>query len=82
MSKFRHELKFILSKIDAELVKSAISCVCLPDEHVDEDGTYKIKSIYFDTVTDKCLYETLDGVNTRHKYRIRKYGKNCIFFNC
>lgn len=78
--KYRNELKFILSKIDAELIKCTIDGACLRDEHANADGLYNIKSIYFDTITDKCLYETLDGVNTRHKYRVRRYDNNDNYF--
>lgn len=72
--KYRNELKFLLNKTDAEVIKNSISTACFPDSHVSESGDYYIKSIYFDTAFDKCLNETLDGINLRHKYRIRKYG--------
>lgn len=71
---FRHELKFIVNNLTAEILRQQVSMVCMPDPHVGEDGTYNIKSIYFDTKDDRFLNETLDGLNVRHKYRIRAYN--------
>ena len=78
--KYRNELKFVLNKVDAELIKSTIASACFLDEHVNSDGSYEVKSIYFDTLSDKCLFETLDGVNKRHKFRVRKYGNSNEIF--
>lgn len=38
------------------------------------DGRYFIRSLYFDTPSDKALREKLDGVNRREKFRIRCYN--------
>lgn len=78
--KYRHELKFVLNKVDAELIRSVIASTCFLDKHVNNDGSYDVKSIYFDTISDKCLFETLDGYNKRHKFRIRKYGNSDEIF--
>lgn len=75
MKKFRHECKFILDAVDAELVREKISAICSPDSHTAEDGHYYVRSLYFDTIDDSYLQENLAGANIRHKYRIRVY--NC-----
>lgn len=71
-AKYRKELKIILNSFDAELIRGAVAKICVLDEHVNTDGVYDIKNIYFDTKSDSCLYDTIDGVNLRHKYRVRK----------
>lgn len=71
---FRNEQKFILNKYDAELIRSSVACSCYLDEHTNANGSYDIKSIYFDTILDKCMYETINGENFRHKFRARRYG--------
>ena len=38
------------------------------------DGRYRIRSLYFDTPSDKALREKIDGVNIREKFRIRFYN--------
>lgn len=73
---FRHEEKFIITPLEAEIIKSKIALICSLDPHADVNGVYNIKSIYFDTCNDKFLNETIDGVNSRHKYRIRAYNND------
>lgn len=74
MKKYRHECKFLLNAVDAELVRNQISSICLPDTHTDFEGQYYVRSLYFDTIDDLYLNENLAGVNCRHKYRIRIYN--------
>jgi len=73
---FRHEEKFIITPFEAEIIKNELSIMCFIDPHADNEGEYNIKSIYFDTNNDKFLHETIDGVNNRHKYRIRAYNND------
>ena len=47
--------------------------VAEPDPHA-MDGKYLIRSLYFDTPSDKALREKIDGVNRREKFRIRYYN--------
>jgi hypothetical protein len=54
--------------------------VLRPDPHVDEDGTYRIQSIYFDNYQDKALREKVSGTAKREKWRIRWYGNDLSFF--
>ncbi|MCR5277817.1 MAG: polyphosphate polymerase domain-containing protein [Lachnospiraceae bacterium] len=76
MSKrFRHECKYILNPVDAALMREAVSSICEPDTHAGCEGSYRVRSLYFDTLDDQYLSENLAGVNLRHKYRIRVY--NC-----
>ena len=37
-------------------------------------GSYRVRSLYFDTPEDKALREKIDGVNRREKFRIRYYN--------
>lgn len=74
MKKYRHECKFLISAIDAELIKNKISGICMPDSHTDSDNRYFVRSLYFDTIDDSYLNENLAGINSRKKYRIRIYN--------
>jgi hypothetical protein len=49
------------------------------DANVDEDGEYKIRSLYFDNVYDKALNEKINGVDNREKFRIRYYNADFSF---
>ena len=44
-----------------------------PDPHA-KGGVYTIRSLYFDTPSDRALREKLDGVSRREKFRIRYYN--------
>lgn len=71
---FRHEVKYVISSYSAELLKAKIASVCEADSHAFQNGAYYIKSLYLDTIDDRFLAETINGVNVRHKYRIRTYN--------
>lgn len=73
--KYRHELKFMISKNQAEVLKQRLSLVMDVDQNsVNIDHTYQIRSLYFDDFHSSAYYEKLDGVEFRKKYRIRLYN--------
>ena len=77
--KFRHELKYYLNLADYLTIRERMSAIAGSDEYADENGTYKIRSLYFDTPGDKALYEKLYGINNREKFRIRLYNNDDSF---
>lgn len=77
--KFRHEYKHQISPSDIYGLRARLLSVAKHDPNCDEDGTYFIRSLYFDNYMDKALREKLDGVNKREKFRIRYYGKDTSF---
>lgn len=74
--KFRHEYKHYINHSDYLTLRSKLLAVTKPDKHVQGDGTYLIRSLYFDNFNDKALREKIDGVNQREKFRIRFYNKD------
>ena len=75
MNKFRHEYKYAVSISRAAVLRERAAAVMLPDSHVGTDGSYHVRSLYFDTPYDDCCFENESGVDNRHKYRIRVYGR-------
>ena len=74
---YRHELKFKISNNAAEVLKQKLSLVMDTDSNAYyKDGSYLIKSLYFDDLDSKSYYEKMDGVLYRKKYRIRIYNDN------
>ena len=55
------------------IIRQRLRAVCKPDEHT-VNGRYHIRSLYFDTPSDRALREKIDGVNCREKFRIRYYN--------
>lgn len=74
--KFRHETKHELRYIEYLTIRSRLLAVTGRDIHAGADGTYGIRSLYFDNYRDKALREKIDGVNEREKFRIRYYNGN------
>ena len=78
--KYRHELKFKISNAAAEVLKQKLSLIMGFDSNAYyEDGSYLIKSLYFDDRDSKSYYEKMDGVLYRKKYRIRIYNNDDSF---
>ena len=76
---FRHELKYYLNTADYLIIKNRLSTIAGSDEHTDGNGSYRIRSLYFETPDDKALLEKLYGVNEREKFRIRYYNNDTSF---
>ena len=76
---YRHELKYNILYGDYLALRSRIRGIMTMDPHVSENGTYQIRSIYFDNVNDKALREKIDGVAMREKFRIRYYNDDFSF---
>ncbi len=73
--KYRHELKFKISNSAAEILKQKLSLILGKDKNAYyKDGSYLIKSLYFDDRDSSSYYEKMDGVLYRKKYRIRMYN--------
>ena len=70
---FRHEWKHEISYLDLLTLRQRLRAVAQADPHA-ADGKYLIRSLYFDTPTDRALREKLDGVSRREKFRIRYYN--------
>ncbi|MBQ2696926.1 MAG: polyphosphate polymerase domain-containing protein [Clostridia bacterium] len=77
--KFRHEYKHQINLADVFGLKARLSAIAKHDPNAGPDGTYLIKSLYFDNYMDKVLREKQDGVNNREKFRIRYYGTDTSF---
>lgn len=69
----RHEWKHLLSPGDLPVLRSSLRSAARPDPH-GQGGVYRIRSLYFDTPSDRALREKLDGVNRREKFRLRCYN--------
>lgn len=68
---YRHELKYTINYWQYLQLRSRFRQVMKMDPHTRADGTYSIRSIYFDNIQDKALREKVNGVAKREKFRIR-----------
>ncbi len=70
----RHELKYFITPAEMTVLRGILSSLLLGDPNADERNEYRIRSLYFDTITDDALNEKIAGVGMRRKYRIRIYN--------
>ena len=76
---YRNEIKHVIDPGDKAAIIASLRAVARPDQHAGADGTYRIRSLYFDNIADKALLEKIDGVNEREKFRIRFYDGDTSF---
>ena len=72
--RWRHEYKYIIDAAQEEILKVRMNGILFRDPHVRKDGSYLIRSLYFDDLGDSCLTENLAGSDPRSKFRIRYYN--------
>lgn len=69
---YRNELKFLVDELTLQFMQRKLEPL-LPYDRNQEDGSYRIRSMYFDTYERKSYRENDAGVEERKKYRIRVY---------
>ena len=79
--KYRHELKFEIPYAEYVAMRGRLRLIMKSDPHVNEDGRYRIRSIYFDNSDDKALREKIDSIGKREKFRIRYYNDDFGFIS-
>ncbi len=70
---YRHEVKLPINSLDVIVLRQRLKAILKPDSHA-KDGSYSVRSLYFDDPDDSALKDKLDGVAVREKYRIRMYN--------
>lgn len=72
---YRHELKYVISRCDAQRLKQTLSFIMERDRHSKHDDfSYIITSLYFDTIDHDAFFDKMNGVRMRKKYRLRIYN--------
>lgn len=72
--KYRHELKYLVTTAQVEMLKNRINHLIPLDSHAGERQMYNIRSLYFDDYNNCCFYENENGTDPREKFRIRIYN--------
>ena len=75
LSVLRSELKYWVSYSDSLLLQAELGRLLMPDGY-SQDGFYRVKSLYFDSIGQKDYIEKLEGVERRRKIRMRIYDEN------
>lgn len=75
LSVLRSELKYWIGYGDSLLLQTELSKLLRPD-HYSQDGFYRVKSLYFDSINQKDYVQKLDGTEERKKIRMRIYDED------
>ncbi len=75
---YRQELKYRVSRADRELLLHRLAAAMRPDVH-GKNGVYAVRTLYFDTVYDDALRDSLAGETEKVKYRLRMYNLDDTF---
>lgn len=70
---FRHEVKYHVSERAAYVLAQYFRRIMRPDRHADSDGQYWIRSLYFDTPSNRDYHDKIGGYTERRKIRLRIY---------
>ncbi|MDR2770668.1 MAG: polyphosphate polymerase domain-containing protein [Clostridiales Family XIII bacterium] len=68
----RVEKKYLFSTPIAYTLRRRLQAVLQEDAHNGPDG-YRVRSLYFDTISDADFFDKLDGLEQRRKVRLRIY---------
>ena len=71
--KFRHEMKYVISAGEIPMIQNQVRHLLPLDPHTGSNGSYTIRSLYFDDYENRCFYENENGTDPREKFRIRIY---------
>ncbi len=73
LSVYRKEIKFVIPKVDFARLQPQLDALMERDKH-GSNGTYTVRSQYFDSLTEGDLRDNLDGLMEKRKIRLRVYS--------
>ena len=73
MIRTRHEIKYFITEAQAGAIAESIRPFMRPDRH-SVTGLYPLVSLYLDTDDLLLCRQSMDGIKTRFKLRIRSYS--------
>lgn len=74
----RSEYKYYMSYSDAARLMAQVSQIMSPDQY-SVKGSYRVKSLYFDSFDNQDYYEKVDGYRDRKKIRLRIYDEESTY---
>ncbi|MEF3303222.1 polyphosphate polymerase domain-containing protein [Paenibacillus sp. GYB003] len=72
--KLRHELKYYIHPHEYLQLRQRVSTMLKLDGNSEDKDGYSIRSLYFDGPHEHSLYDKINGIFSRQKYRIRIYN--------
>ncbi len=70
----RLEVKYLVDRTTRTALTRDLKALMRPDKYAGPDGSYRVRSLYFDTPDYMAYGQKISGEAERHKLRIRAYG--------
>ena len=71
---YRYELKYLINYQDYMLIKLRLRNLMPTDANADSNGSYSVRSLYFDDYYNHAYSDKFAGALNRSKHRIRIYN--------
>ncbi len=72
----RMEIKYMVDRTTRTALTQDLQAFMRPDIYTSDQGSYLVRSLYFDTQAYKAYHDKMAGVAERHKLRVRAYGED------
>lgn len=76
MNRYRHEYKYMINKIEEDILVLQAGGILERDCHTASGGAYMVRSLYFDDYDDSCYFDNESGSDLRSKFRMRYYNSD------
>lgn len=74
LSVFRNELKYLMDVVTKQKLAADLQRFMISDSY-SQDGDYRVKSLYFDTINNMDYHDKESGVFIKKKIRLRTYAE-------
>lgn len=78
---YRHEYKYYAKEDVLSALEQRMQTILSHDSHVEQNGSYQVRSLYFDNMYNSCYRDIEAGTDPREKFRIRIYGSSSSVIN-
>lgn len=70
----RHEKKYLIDQDTYEILLERLDGIITEDSHNKEEEFYSICNVYYDTLTDELIRNSIEKPVYKEKFRLRSYG--------
>lgn len=72
----RMEIKYLIDRTIRTKLARDLSALMRPDSYTCKEGSYVVRSLYYDTPDFRAYHDKVAGAAERHKLRVRVYGRD------
>lgn len=73
-SRYRYEIKYLIDTCQIEELLVRLRAIMRADDHAGPNGSYRVRSLYFDDWDNSAYFDNVEGNDPRSKFRLRLYN--------